>query len=333
MVIDEEQRFGVTHKERLKEFRSQVDVLTLTATPIPRTMQMAMSGLREISIIATPPADRLAIRTFLCHWDPDAAARGDPEGAGARGAGVLRAQPGAGPGPVGGEGAAAGARGQGGHGPRADGRRRAGEGDDRLRRRAVRRAVLDHHHRVGPGHPPGQHDDRQPRRPLRAGAAVPDARAHRPLARAGVLLPGGAGRGGAVGRGQAAAGGPAAVHRAGRRLPGGHPRPGDPRGGRPAGRAAARPGGGGRLRHLRDASWRRRWPSCAGSRSSASRIRRSRSTCRRSCPTTTSPTPASGWSCTGGWPRRADEDQVRGTWRRSSTATGRCPRRRRCWAR
>jgi transcription-repair coupling factor (superfamily II helicase) len=70
LVIDEEQRFGVTHKERLKELRSQIDVLTLTATPIPRTMQMAMSGLREISIIATPPADRLAIRTFLCHWDP-----------------------------------------------------------------------------------------------------------------------------------------------------------------------------------------------------------------------------------------------------------------------
>ena len=70
LVIDEEQRFGVTHKERLKELRSQIDVLTLTATPIPRTMQMAMSGLREISIIATPPADRLAIRTFLCSWDP-----------------------------------------------------------------------------------------------------------------------------------------------------------------------------------------------------------------------------------------------------------------------
>jgi transcription-repair coupling factor (superfamily II helicase) len=68
-VIDEEQRFGVTHKERLKELRSQVDVLTLTATPIPRTLQMAMTGLREISIIATPPADRLAIRTFLCNWD------------------------------------------------------------------------------------------------------------------------------------------------------------------------------------------------------------------------------------------------------------------------
>jgi transcription-repair coupling factor (superfamily II helicase) len=70
VVVDEEQRFGVTHKERLKELRTQVDVLTLTATPIPRTLQMAMGGLREISIIATPPADRLAIRTFVCCWDP-----------------------------------------------------------------------------------------------------------------------------------------------------------------------------------------------------------------------------------------------------------------------
>jgi transcription-repair coupling factor (superfamily II helicase) len=70
LVVDEEQRFGVTHKERLKELRTQVDVLTLTATPIPRTLQMAMGGLREISIIATPPADRLAIRTFVCRPDP-----------------------------------------------------------------------------------------------------------------------------------------------------------------------------------------------------------------------------------------------------------------------
>ncbi len=69
LVIDEEQRFGVTHKERLKEMRSQVDVLTLTATPIPRTLQMGLAGLREISVIATPPADRLAIRTFVCHFD------------------------------------------------------------------------------------------------------------------------------------------------------------------------------------------------------------------------------------------------------------------------
>ncbi len=71
VVIDEEQRFGVAHKERLKELRTQVDVLTLTATPIPRTLQMAIGGLREISIIATPPADRLAIRTFVSRWDEE----------------------------------------------------------------------------------------------------------------------------------------------------------------------------------------------------------------------------------------------------------------------
>jgi transcription-repair coupling factor (superfamily II helicase) len=71
IVIDEEHRFGVSHKERLKELRTQVDVLALTATPIPRTLQMSLAGLREISVIATPPADRLSIRTFVCHFDRD----------------------------------------------------------------------------------------------------------------------------------------------------------------------------------------------------------------------------------------------------------------------
>ncbi|MBI4512116.1 MAG: transcription-repair coupling factor [Deltaproteobacteria bacterium] len=71
IVVDEEQRFGVAHKERLKRLRSQVDVLTLTATPIPRTLHMALMGLREVSIIATPPVDRLAIRTFACRPDDD----------------------------------------------------------------------------------------------------------------------------------------------------------------------------------------------------------------------------------------------------------------------
>src|SRR5439155_9244953 len=65
VVIDEEQRFGVTHKEKLKKLRTQVDVLTMSATPIPRTLHMALMGLREISIITTPPADRLAIRTMV----------------------------------------------------------------------------------------------------------------------------------------------------------------------------------------------------------------------------------------------------------------------------
>jgi transcription-repair coupling factor (superfamily II helicase) len=70
VIVDEEQRFGVTHKERLKGLRSDVHVLTLTATPIPRTLQMAMSGLRELSVIQTPPVDRLAVRTYIIPWDP-----------------------------------------------------------------------------------------------------------------------------------------------------------------------------------------------------------------------------------------------------------------------
>jgi transcription-repair coupling factor (superfamily II helicase) len=70
LIVDEEQRFGVKHKEQLKRLRSQVDVLTLTATPIPRTLHMAMSGVRDMSIIATPPQDRRAIRTFVMKFDP-----------------------------------------------------------------------------------------------------------------------------------------------------------------------------------------------------------------------------------------------------------------------
>ncbi|MGE4247658.1 MAG: transcription-repair coupling factor, partial [Parvibaculaceae bacterium] len=70
LIIDEEQHFGVKHKERLKELRAEVHVLTLTATPIPRTLQLALSGVRELSIIATPPLDRLAVRTFISPFDP-----------------------------------------------------------------------------------------------------------------------------------------------------------------------------------------------------------------------------------------------------------------------
>jgi transcription-repair coupling factor (superfamily II helicase) len=70
VVVDEEQRFGVTHKEQLKALKTDVHMLTLTATPIPRTLQMAMSGLRELSVIQTPPVDRLAVRTYVMPWDP-----------------------------------------------------------------------------------------------------------------------------------------------------------------------------------------------------------------------------------------------------------------------
>ena len=70
MVVDEEQRFGVAHKERLKQIRKQVDVLTMTATPIPRTLNMALSGLRDMSVIETPPRDRLAIQTVVVKFKP-----------------------------------------------------------------------------------------------------------------------------------------------------------------------------------------------------------------------------------------------------------------------
>ncbi len=70
VIVDEEQHFGVAHKERLKEMRSDLHVLTLTATPIPRTLQLAMTGIRDLSIIATPPVDRLAVRTFVLPFDP-----------------------------------------------------------------------------------------------------------------------------------------------------------------------------------------------------------------------------------------------------------------------
>jgi len=69
LVVDEEQRFGVTHKERIKKLRTNVDVLTLSATPIPRTLQLAVGGMRSLSLITTAPQDRRAVRTFVCRWD------------------------------------------------------------------------------------------------------------------------------------------------------------------------------------------------------------------------------------------------------------------------
>ena len=70
LIVDEEQHFGVSQKEKLKQLKADVHVLTLTATPIPRTLQLALSGVREMSIIASPPIDRLAVRTFVMPYDP-----------------------------------------------------------------------------------------------------------------------------------------------------------------------------------------------------------------------------------------------------------------------
>jgi transcription-repair coupling factor (superfamily II helicase) len=69
LIIDEEHRFGVRQKETIKKLRTEVDILTLTATPIPRTLNMSLSGMRDLSIISTPPPHRLAVKTFICEWD------------------------------------------------------------------------------------------------------------------------------------------------------------------------------------------------------------------------------------------------------------------------
>ena len=71
VIVDEEQRFGVRHKERLKQLKQSVDVLTMSATPIPRTLHMSLLGLRDMSVIETPPKDRLAIHTVVAHFQPE----------------------------------------------------------------------------------------------------------------------------------------------------------------------------------------------------------------------------------------------------------------------
>ena len=92
-IVDEEQRFGVTHKERIKQMRKKVDVLTMTATPIPRTLNMSLVGIRDMSVIETPPRDRLAIQTNVVKFDADVDRACDPHRDGARRPDLLRPQP------------------------------------------------------------------------------------------------------------------------------------------------------------------------------------------------------------------------------------------------
>ena len=176
VIIDEEQRFGVAHKERLKQMRTEVDVLTLTATPIPRTLHMSLTGIRDMSTIETPPEERLPIKTYVDRVRRPPRPRGDPARAGARRPGLLRPQPR--PQHRADRRAAPRHRARGGdpHRPRPDARGPAREGDARLRRRR-RRARLHDDHRVRPRHPERQHDHHQQRRQVRPGAALPAARA------------------------------------------------------------------------------------------------------------------------------------------------------------
>lgn len=71
LIVDEEQRFGVTHKEKIKQLKKDIDVLTLTATPIPRTLHMSMIGIRDMSVLEEPPMDRMPIQTYVMEYDEE----------------------------------------------------------------------------------------------------------------------------------------------------------------------------------------------------------------------------------------------------------------------
>ncbi len=229
VIVDEEQHFGVTHKEQLKSLKADVHVLTLTATPIPRTLQLALSGVRDLSLITTPPIDRLA-GAYLRHAVRSA---GGARGAAARALSrrpelLCRAAH------------RRSARGGGipqGHRARGEGRGRpwpdvglgAGGSDDRVLRAQGRCADLHQHRRERSRHPDRQHHDRAPRRHVRPVAALSAARAHRPRQAARLCVSDDAGRPEADRHGGAAARSAAIARPARRRVLGREPRHGHSR--------------------------------------------------------------------------------------------------------
>jgi hypothetical protein len=188
VVIDEEQRFGVTHKEHLKKLRTEVDVLTLTATPIPRTLYMALTGVRDISNLNTPPEERLPIVTHVGPYSPKLVRQAilrEIERGGqvffvhnrvqtidAIKAHLNQLVPEA----------------RCGCGSRSDARGAAGVGDAPLQRRRYGHPAFHDHHRIGTGHPEREHAYRGPRRHLRPGSTLSIARPGRTRGCARLLL-------------------------------------------------------------------------------------------------------------------------------------------------
>ena len=279
LIIDEEQHFGVKHKERLKELKSDVHVLTLSATPIPRTLQLALTGVRELSLIATPPVDRMAVRTFISPFDPLVIRET-----------LLRE------------------RYRGGQAfyvvPRisdlaeiqeflqesvpelkvgvAHGQMPAGELDDIMNafydgQYDVLLSTIDR--RIRAGHPDRQHADRAPRRHVRPGAALPAARPCRPLEGARLCAVHAAGQPQADRHRRPPAEGAAVARHARRRLPARQPRPRYSRRRQSARRGAVRPYQGSRLRALPADAGRGggRGPRTPAKRPTAAGRRRSRS--------------------------------------------------------
>ena len=247
LIIDEEHRFGVRHKEAMKALRAEVDVLTLTATPIPRTLGMALEGLRDLSVIATAPQRRLAIKTFVRTRRQCRDPRGRAARAEARRAGVLPAQRGRDDPEPKGQARRTGARSAHRGGARPAARTRAGACDARLHRAAPQPAAVLDHHRDRHRRAQRQHHRHEPRRQVRPGAAAPAARARRPQPPPGLCLPAGARPAGPEQAGAAAAGRDPVDGRTGQRLLSGDARPGDPRRRRGAGRKPERQHDGGRL--------------------------------------------------------------------------------------
>ena len=179
LVVDEEQRFGVAHKERLKRFRAHVDVLTMTATPIPRTLEMALTGIRQMSTVDTPPEDRQPVLTYVGSYDEGlalGAVRRELLREGQvfwvhnrvatidrQAAWLQRAAP----------------RGSDRRGARPDGRGRAREPDDALLGPRCRRPRLHDDHRIRTRRPEREHPGRRSSRHARAGPAVPAPGARR----------------------------------------------------------------------------------------------------------------------------------------------------------
>jgi transcription-repair coupling factor (superfamily II helicase) len=189
LVVDEEQRFGVAHKERIKQMRKRIDVLTMTATPIPRTLNMSLVGIRDMSIIETPPKDRLSIQTNVVKFDAPVIARAVRNEL-ARGGQIYfvhnrvesifsighllqRLVPEARP----------------RRGSRADGRRRARARDARFRRTEVRRPAGDDDRRERARHPQREHDHHQSRGSVRSVATLSVARPRGAVRQTGVRVP------------------------------------------------------------------------------------------------------------------------------------------------
>ena len=188
LIVDEEQHFGVKQKERLKRLREDVHVITLTATPIPRTLQLALSGVREMSLIASPPVDRLAVRTFVLPYDPVIVSRSDPQGALSRRPGLLCLPADRALGRASGTPGKAGARGQDRCRPWSTRCGPVGSGYERLRRPAFRPAAVDQHRRVGPGYSERQHNCDPSRRYVRPCSTLSAARTDRALQAARLCL-------------------------------------------------------------------------------------------------------------------------------------------------